>query len=155
MSEPPAQKIVSKKQYLILRSKKLGLYSLSAALTVVAGALLIDTAIHVVHWKNGSNFLIPGLIGAAISCLGSALWGLIMFASTVTLIDRTRKRARAMMPVQPLTDRNVHLLPPQETLVRSSEMPPAEQQSILLRPVQKGPETPPEQLLRAGRGGTK
>jgi hypothetical protein len=155
MSEPPPKKIVSKKQYLILGGKKAGLYGLSAGMAVVGVGVLVDTIIHILHWKTHPNILVPGVIGALTASIFGAVWGLFLTASAVVWSGRLLKRGKAIAPVQPLTDRNVHLLPPQDTLVRGSDASPIEQQSVLLRAVQKGGETPSEQLLRAGQGKTE
>jgi hypothetical protein len=53
--------------------------------------------------------------------------------------------------ITPITEQNAHLLPPQDTLLRGSDLPPTEQ-AELLRAVQTGQATPAEQLLRAGQG---
>ena len=62
-----------------------------------------------------------------------------------------RKSLTTLRSVGPITDRNAHLLPLQDTLVRSSDLPPTEQQAELLRAAQNQ-ETPPEQLLRMVAG---
>ena len=152
MSEPPPKRIVSKKQYLILRGKKAGLYGLSAGMTALGVGILVDTIIHILHWKTYPNFLVPGITGGLIAAIFGTAWGLFLTASAIVWSRRFLKHGQAIAPVQPLTDRNAHLLPLQATLVRGSDAPLIEQQSVLLRPVQQGPETPPEQLLRAGQG---
>lgn len=155
MSEPPPTKIVSKKQYLILRAKKASFYALSAGLTVVAVGILVDTIIHILHWKTYPNLLVPTVVGGLIASIFGAAWGLFLTASAVVWSRRFLKRGKAIGPVQPLTDRNVHLLPPEDTLVRGSDAPVLEQQSVLLRPVQKAGDTPSDQLLRAGQAKTE
>jgi len=59
--------------------------------------------------------------------------------------------------VVPITQHNTSSLPPAESLVRASSIPPS-QQAELLRSAQYGEETPAEELLRAsttdGQGGT-
>ena len=42
------------------------------------------------------------------------------------------------------------VLPPEESLLRPSDLPPSHQQAELLRAAKPGQETPPEELLRAG-----
>jgi hypothetical protein len=155
MSEPPPTKIVSKKQYLVLRGKKASFYALSAGMTLLGVGILVDTVIHIVHWKTNPNILVPGVIGALITGVFSVAWGLFLTASAVVWSRRFLKRGKAIAPVQPLTDRNVHLLPPQDTLVRGSDAPVLEQHTILLRGFQKVGETPSDQLLRAGQGKTE
>ncbi len=51
--------------------------------------------------------------------------------------------------VVPITKRSSHLLPPEETLVRPSDLPRSHQQAELLRAATHGSETPAEELLRA------
>jgi len=152
MSEPPPTKIVSKQQYLILRGKKAGFYGLSAGMTVVGMGMLVDTILHILHWKTYPNLLVPTITGGLIATIFGTAWGLFLTASAVVWSRRLLKRGKAIAPVKPLTDRNVHLLPPEDTLVRGSDAPLLEQQSVLLRAVQKGSETPSDQLLRAGQG---
>ena len=151
MSGPQPKKIVSKKQYLILRGKKAGLYGLSAGMAVVGVGVLVETIFHLLHWKTHPDILVPGITGAVIATIFGTAWGLFLTASAGVWSRRFLKRGKAIALVEPLTDRNVHLLPPQDTLVRGSDAPLLEQHSALLRAVQKGSETPLDQLLRAGQ----
>jgi len=57
--------------------------------------------------------------------------------------------------VVPITKHTTSSLPPEETLVRASGLPPSNQQSELLRGVvPPTSETPPEELLRANTNST-
>ena len=153
MSEP-LKKVVSKKQYLVQRGKKLGFYALSAASLFLAGAILKDGIVHIIRWKSSPGSHSLGLLGAGIFCISSTFWGLFLVASAAVWSKRFLTRGKAIAPVVPLTNHNLSLIPPQDILVRSSEISQDEPQKDLLRAAWKGPETPPEQLLRAGQGGT-
>lgn len=108
-----------------------------------------------------SILLMPVLAGVAlIMCLISLMrhldWelcvaGILVISGLVVAgIQVTRSlltETRSHLPDHPDTYRNAHLLPAEETLMRSSDMP-MEQQQELLRPVAEQA-IPPEQLLRA------
>jgi hypothetical protein len=59
------------------------------------------------------------------------------------------KEERKVERVKFVTKRTSHLLPPEESLVRPSDLPPSRQQAELLRAAPQGSETPAEELLRA------
>lgn len=61
-------------------------------------------------------------------------------------------KATSIEEVAPITERNAHLLPTEETLLRGSSPPPTVQQAELLRAIQAGQETAKEELLRATTG---
>ena len=85
---------------------------------------------------------------------GFALGLMAALSATVMLLlaNGCQKQGQLIEPVEPMTDQNAHLLPPQDTLVRGSHIPPTVHQAELLRAVQTSSEAPPEQLLRAGQG---
>jgi len=66
------------------------------------------------------------------------------------------KKERTIERVAPITRHSTSFLPPKESLVRASDLPPSQQQAELLRAAPRGSETPTEELLRAttktGRG---
>jgi len=68
------------------------------------------------------------------------LWGAKLLLKGVEKIE----------PVGLITRHNTGALPEFDTLVRSSDQPPAQQQAELLRAAQYGKEMPAEQLLRVG-----
>lgn len=144
MSEESQQnrRIVSKGKYVSF----LGIKAAISVIAIVA-SLLGLAALFLVLWlvpwvlnpMEGDSIwelLIPLLI---LACLASGLW-CIVFASV--------RGIQKMEPVVPLTRHNTGDLPEEETLVRASEEPPANQSNVLLRAAQGSQETPEEQLLR-------
>jgi len=130
--EPPKQ-LVSKRKYLQATGKKVGLCCLAGLMVSVAIYLLTSQATWLNHAQSNGTSLLFGAI--------------TIFAFWCSL--RLFEKGRQIEPGRPLTDHTVHLLPPEETLVRASDIPPSLQQTELLRAVQIGSETPPEELLRA------
>jgi len=70
-----------------------------------------------------------------------------LFIAGIQVTRSLLTETRSHLPEHPDTYRNAHLLPAEETLMRSSDMPKEHQQE-LLRPVAQQA-IPPEQLLRA------
>jgi len=130
--EPP-KRLVSKGKYLQAVGKKVGLCCLAGLLVSAAIYLLTSPATWLNHAQSNGVSLVLG----AITIL--ALWCSL----------RLFEKGRQIEPGRPLTDHTVHLLPPEETLVRASDIPPSLQPTELLRAVQTDSETPPEELLRA------
>ncbi|MCW3055489.1 MAG: hypothetical protein JWN14_4659 [Chthonomonadales bacterium] len=108
-----------------------------------------------------SILLMPVLAGVAlILCVISLMrhldWELCvagilvisgLFVAGIQVTRSLLVETRSHLPDHPDTYRNAHLLPMEETLMRSSDFP-LEQQQELLRPVAEQT-IPPEQLLRA------
>ena len=142
MGKQSQKRLVSKGRYIWLIGNKVGLYSLVSLLLGIGliGALLtLVSSVQVWMGNQAINSCIPP----------------ICFAITYPILWSARslfRKATAIEPVQPVTERNAHRLPQKLTIVRSSEIPPTEQQAELLRAAQTGQETPPEQLLRAVAG---
>ena len=62
------------------------------------------------------------------------------------------RRGRQVDPGIPFTRENTADLPAEDSLVRASEEPTPEQQTVLLRAAVQGQETPAEELVRASSG---
>ena len=59
------------------------------------------------------------------------------------------KKEREVERVIPVTRRTANLLPPEESLVRASDLSPSHHQAELLRAAPQSKETPAEELLKA------
>jgi len=139
------KRIVSKRQYAAGVGKVTALTSLTIALLLAGGiagrvalSLLRDmhnsTGIFEDDWGMGQPLIL--LIGV----------GCLLFLS---LGAYTMKYTRKIDIGVPLSRANTSDLPADESLVRASQEPMQEQQSILLRAATEVQQTPPEQLLRA------
>jgi len=82
---------------------------------------------------------------ARIAFLSAVLSGISFFIAC--WLEKKEKRIER---VAPITYRNASLLPPEESLVRASDVP-TNQQGELLRAVHYGEQTPAQELLRAGQ----
>ncbi|MCW3051082.1 MAG: hypothetical protein JWN14_252 [Chthonomonadales bacterium] len=150
----PPKQVVSKQRYLLLHGRKLWFYSTGIARVCFAGGYLTFGIYVISHWK-GNRYGFPeymrGTFGASLIGVGFAAMTAFMFYEAIKWLRRSRQYGKEIAPVLPLTKRNTLLIPSQEILVRSSDTPATEQHDSLLRAVQKGPDTPSEQLLRAGQ----
>ena len=142
------KRIVSKRQYVQALGKKVGFYSFSS-LALIGGSIGFGLALYafLVNVSGaGNHFFLHSAVLAPLSMVLIPVF-IIIAGVSIPLM----KRAKAIEPVQPVTDRNAHLLPLQDTLVRSSDIPTTVQQAELLRATQNQ-ETPPEELLRSVAG---
>ena len=87
-------------------------------------------------WEWIGNACVYACIAAALSFLARYLY----------------KSERKVERVALITKRTAHLLPPEDSLVRASDLPPVQPQTELLRAAGKGSETQSELLLRAVQG---
>ena len=147
MSEKPQKRLVSKGQYVQVLGKKIGLQSLATvvATVFVTSGLFTASCLLVTCLSIPSLLRHPERFFAKLFItmfLGICTWAMYWLSNTMFA------NAKSIEPVAPITERNAHLLPAQDTLVRGSDLPPSEQQSELLRATQNGQETPPEELLR-------
>ena len=92
----------------------------------------------------GQGGLVGFLVGLTVGTFFGGLGALTLWASMVVSCN-----ADNIGPVAPITKRNAKYLPEGETLVRGSDRPAADQEAELLRAVRQGPDSQPEQLLRA------
>ncbi len=145
MSEKNLQKrLVSKGQYVQVMGKKAGLYSLGSIAFILG---LLGFGLGVFRFTFS---LAHGFGKAVIFQLSDLVYiipilvSLVLYLSSKLLI----KKAKSIEPVWPITDRRTGHLPAQEILVRSSDLPIAEQQTFLLRAAGSDQETSAEQLLR-------
>ena len=140
MSETkPQKKIVSKRRYMLVMGKQMGI---SAGIGIL---LCIGL--------SGLGFMQPQPSDPTPILPHWFRWvGLLLSIYAFWKCIELLRAMRSIEPVQPVTERNAHLLPLQDTLVRSSDLPPSEQQAELLRAVQTGQETPLEELLRSVTG---
>lgn len=150
-----ARQVVSKKQYLLLHGKKFWLYAGSAATLGFAGLYLLMGINTFIHWKSrryGFPEFLQGDFGAIMVVFSSGVFVAAGLSTAVKRFRASRKYSKEIAPILPLTEHNALLIPPEEILVRSSEIPTADSPTVLLRAVQQGTDTPSEQLLRAGPG---
>jgi len=140
----PQKKLVSKGQYVRVMGKKAGLYSLGG-IAFIVGLLGFALALF--------RFTLPLAHGIekAVIFQPSDLLYLIPLPVSIFIYVSSKvflRRARAIEPVLPITDRSTDLLPLEETLVRGSDPPPAAQRVELLRAANSDQKAFPEQLLR-------
>jgi hypothetical protein len=140
-SQTPA---LSKGRWFIVAGIKLSLSALSvaSALAGVAGVLFCVVTLIWSIFRSDYMFPLPEYI--PISCG-------IVFLFCFSLL--TWLRQRQIQFVAPNLARKTGPLPEVETLVRPSDLPPAQQSAELLRGAHIGQETAPEELLRATNAG--
>ncbi|MCW3053425.1 MAG: hypothetical protein JWN14_2595 [Chthonomonadales bacterium] len=143
MSKKPQKRLVSKREYI-------GRLAEAANQTLIGFACL----------GGGAYFLWLFLMLVADMYREQAPWTVYTLALPFVGISafflwiskNIWTMASEIKHVTPITHKNNHFLPAKETLVRASNVPPAQQQAELLRATQVGTEIPPEQLLRALQG---
>ena len=139
------RRIVSKSKYAVMVSKREAKRWGSIAPAPAIALCFVCTIISVLaviggiyaDWKIVAVFLPV----AVLSALGGR--------ALKQVAEKAMREAKAPLDAVPLTRTNIGDLPAPETLVRASQQPPQEQQTELLRAAIQGPDTPPEQLLRA------
>jgi hypothetical protein len=132
---------VSRKRHLRGVGKYIGLMTLGIASTVVSAWLLLCACIDIFDLSGdrpASLTVRDLLIGAALSACGVVVGIVMVVKGTKTEIVELTK------------PQNGRLLPMKGSLLRASSLPPAQQQTELLRAAQYGKEAPAEELLRAG-----
>jgi len=152
MHEKSQRRVVSKGQYVrTIRGKAILFVRAGLQLLIGLAFLKEATTAFTYLWSAKDMPYESGLeaIGLMPVCVG--VTACLLF----TWSKRNFVKARSIEPVVFLTERNAHLLPLQDTLVRSSNAPATAQQDSLLRAVQQHHGTPSEQLLRAGRAEIK
>lgn len=139
MSEKPKKRLVSKGRYAWMTAKRTILLSASVACFLFGAYWLFCVIFLLLLSRKPLDFLeiVLALIIVMISGVGFLL-GIYFF-----------KKERKVERVVPITNRTATTLPPEESLVRASALPPSHQQAELLRAAQYGKETPAEELLRA------
>jgi hypothetical protein len=140
MNEKPQKRLVSKRIYVGLMVGRTTLILVSVLFAIVGFAAVVLS-----YWINstGWHYWIPStwLHTEGVCAMTAPVMIFIAF--------RLYKRERKIERVELITTQNAHLLPPKESLVRASNMPPSQQQAELLRTAQYGKETHAEELLRA------
>jgi hypothetical protein len=139
MSEKPKKRLVSKGRYgELIRTRARLLF----------GTILFDT-LGVLSFSS-TIWDFKYLIAAQYSGIWwfTKVCGFAFCAWSFHIANYCFKQERKVERVALVTMRTVNLLPPEESLVRASDLPPS-QQAELLRAAQYGKETPAEELLRA------
>jgi hypothetical protein len=126
------RRVVSKGVFVRTIGKKLGLFSLSGVMLATGLVLTLCTVVSL-------------YFGITVVVISFGVLTLVAFWYST----RAFVLAKKVEAVRPVTNRTTHLLPPEESLVRASEVPTAHQPTELLRAVQSHHETPAEELLRA------
>jgi hypothetical protein len=137
MSEKPQKRLVSKGRYAWLMAVRAVLVSI-ALVCILIGLFFTRLWLLMPHSIQGEPTCTVGILASI--CGG-----------TYFLSFRLFKKERTIERVLPITKHTTSFLPPKESLVRASDMPPSHQQAELLRAAQMCHETPPEELLRAGQ----
>lgn len=141
--------LVGRQEYVQQTGKRVALRAISfimIALGTVFGVAALYTglctcvSLLIADW---SNF---GLQAAITTLSGIASRVLLVFGF------RTERNVKSSRPLVLIAGHNAYLLPLQDTLVRSSDLPPTIPQAELLRAAQVGQEAPQGQLLRAATG---
>lgn len=149
MSAKSQKRLVGWKQYLMTLQDK-GLHYIAGIFCAICGALsLIFSAelffaflaarTNIPAAQSDADFWILVMSGGAVACGLGAFWG----------VNSMFRNAKEIAPVALITRHNTGSLPEVETLVRSSDLPPSQQQAKLLRAAGPGREIPAEELLRA------
>src|SRR5579871_4548335 len=143
----------SNRKYLQIMAKKIGLFSYGGLICFLAILGLFGSVVLVGFYltiaEGGGGGFLDGP-SSSLNPFDLAIPLVVGWLSILLLLHSKSMfvKATAIDPVKAITDRSVHLLPLQDTLVRGSEEPPVAQSDILLRAATWGPETPPEQPLR-------
>lgn len=144
-TRPPQTQLVGWKRYLEVVTTK-GFYYSIATVCVGSGVLLgllslLIFLVEVMTWQDGENNFGVVMMGTLLAAMGiAAIWAGNAVGSNAQKMDR----------VQLITREDTYLLPVRTTLVRAANPPASEPRTELLRATGLGPETPTEQLLRAG-----
>ena len=134
MSEKPKKRLVSRGRYVCLMAGRATLLSAAVIFASVGIFSLVLALMCAAHgWGMESAYKIIGTV-------------LVLLAFGLYRKERTVER------VAPITRYTTSALPPEQTLVRASALPPSHQQAELLRAAPQGSETPAEELLRATIG---
>ena len=129
--EKKAKRIVSKAEYARIQTIRFGLILSSLPLlTLILGHGAIG------RWLFPGHHIFVFAVGQILAML------------LLVPLCRLLKKAQAIGDVVPVTRINTAHLPADESLVRASQEPVQEQQSILLRAAAEVGQTPAEQLLR-------
>jgi hypothetical protein len=145
MSEKPQKRLVSKGRYVWSMTSRTILLAFSVLFALIGAygvlGILFSIAFNVTGMSetDGRDNLFVLFLTAAI----------LFTAGVFFLAYSFWKKERTIERVAPITKRTTSTLPPEESLVRASAVPPSQQQAELLRAAQYGKETPAEELLRA------
>ena len=143
----------SNRKYLQIMAKKIGLFSYGGLICFLAILGLFGSVVLVGFYltiaEGGGGGFLDGP-SSSLNPFDLAIPLVVGWLSILLLLHSKSMfvKATAIDPVKAITDRSVHLLPLQDTLVRGSEEPPVEQNKVLLRSVQQGQEATKEELLR-------
>ena len=139
----PEKQLVSKGRYVQVMGKKVGLYSFAGLLGVICLYLFIGVVftLWMMAHEGADYFQFKVVITMLIGSL-------VLYRLSKKLVLRGKK----IESVTPVTDRNAHLLPVEESLLRGCDPPSMQSQKELLRAAASGKQTPPEELLRAAKG---
>ena len=137
------KRLVGAREYAKTSVDQVAAYSGSIAVICLGIALL---GLSLVMIRDGSDGY-----GDPFACFGGGVFSVCSLA-TLWYGKNLFHAATKIRPVVLITKHNAKYLPEVETLVRGSGLPPSYQQAELLRIVQTGQETSPEELLRATHG---
>ena len=147
-TEQPRQRLVSRSRYLANVSKKIGTRTLSGILwssgMLFIGLTLVELGYCAGLFGNGSR---ADVLVMTVICLCTSSAAVSCFQNSA---DQRRKSC-AIEAGEPITRHNVHLLPPEESLVRGSDRPVTDPQTVLLRAARPGPAMQTDQLLRVAQ----
>src|SRR5579871_59070 len=113
MSEKPQKRMVSKGKYAQAMGRKVGRYTLAILMACFGIVEFLCMLFCWFAFEDIPPIRVVAVLIFAVCTYAIFLWAKLLFSD-----------AKSVESVAPITDRNVHLLPPQETLVRGSEEPP-------------------------------
>ncbi len=147
--ETTGKRIVSKAEYVEAQAKRLGWVGvgITTFLAISLCALLFVVPLlqndHGRLNKRGEYTSSTSTMIIVFTVIGCCLY------LTNKIWDCIGNKVVEIDPGTPLTHANTAHLPAPDTLVRASSEPTQAQQTVLLRAVAAGQQTPPEQLVRA------
>jgi hypothetical protein len=149
-SEKSEKRIVSKTEYAVLTSRKSVLMMFGFLLSIGAAmiGLLIGTVLLcalIYQWCSPSKGLPEAIQTEIVISLGRVIICVLLYRIGLKIYDK----AHTLEKVVPFTQANTAHLAAEESLVRASTEPVAEQEKVLLRAAKLSQETPAEQLLRS------
>jgi hypothetical protein len=115
-------------------------YGAAVCVLGIVGITIVWVSLAPLIWHSGRPDALFGLLAIILGGLSVAL---------IYLGGKSMKEGKEIDTGVPLTRANAAHLPAADSLVRASSEPAQEQERVLLRAAGQGPETSPEQLLRA------
>jgi len=143
MNKQPQRTLVNKKRYIQVMGLKMSLFAVGGCAIgggLIAGFAVMNEIVISLVYPHETRFTLLDCTAFAVGT------GMLLMCGAVTY-----RKSHKIAAVELTTPQNAHLLPPEETMVRASDLPPSQQEAELLRAAAQEQETPADQLLRAGQ----